>query len=292
MKVAPASLAPEREHRKYWWKEALIVATFYVIYTWIRNLFGSNTIASTGIPVHAFTNAERVIRFEQWMGLYHEETVQGWFLPYRWFIQFWNVYYGTAHFVVTLAVFVVLYVKRADVFPQWRNTLAAMTALAIIGFAFFPLMPPRLLDEPCPIPGRDPLRYGGRCIPSDVRPSGGFGFVDTLADYGGPWSFDSETIASISNQYAAMPSLHIGWSTWCAIAVWPLLRRRWTKIALLLYPAATLFCIVVTGNHYWIDGVGGIVVFGVGAVIGWGLHRWNQDRLDRQIARTISTGAG
>ena len=52
-------------------------------------------------------------------------------LPYRWFIQFWNTYYGTAHFVVTLGVFILLYAKRADVFPQWRNSLAAMTALAI-----------------------------------------------------------------------------------------------------------------------------------------------------------------
>ena len=156
--------------------------------------------------------------------------MQSWFLPYRLFIQFWNTYYGTAHFIITLGVFILLYVKRADVFPQWRNTLAAMTALAIIGFAWFPLMPPRLLDEPCPIPAEIAeaidarVSYGGACIPSDLRPEGGFGFVDTLAEYGGPWSFDSETMASISNQYAAMPSLHIGWSTWCAIALWPLLR--------------------------------------------------------------------
>jgi membrane-associated phospholipid phosphatase len=153
--------------------------------------------------------------------------------------------------------------------------------LAIIGFAWFPLMPPRLLDEPCPV--QETGAYGGECIPSDLRPENGFGFVDTLADFGGPWSFDSDTMASISNQYAAMPSLHIGWSTWCAIAVWPLLRRRWMKVAMLMYPAATLFCIVVTANHYWIDGLGGLAVFAIGALIGWGLHRWNQDRLDRRF---------
>jgi PAP2 superfamily len=290
MKVADEADAPERQHRVFWWKEALIVAIFYGIYSWTRNQFGSNKIAADGIPEQAFTNAERVLRTEIWLNMFHEQTVQSWFLPYRLFIQFWNVYYGTAHFVVTLGVFVLLYVKRADVFPQWRNTLAAMTALAIIGFAWFPLMPPRLLDEPCPIPADIAaatdarVSYGGACIESDLRPAGGFGFVDTLADYGGPWSFDSETMASISNQYAAMPSLHIGWSTWCAIAVWPLLRRRWTKALVLLYPAATLFAIVVTANHYWLDGIGGLTVFGVGALIGWGLHRWNQERLDRRFA--------
>ncbi len=289
MQVADVATAPERRHRLYWWKEALIVAVFYAVYSAIRNQFGSNEIAADGVPEQAFTNAERIIEFQLWMGTFHEQTVQSWFLPYDWFIKFWNTYYGTAHFFVTLGVFILLFVKRGDVFPQWRNTLAAMTALAIIGFAWFPLMPPRLLDEPCP--RDDPSSYGGACIPSDLRPEGGWGFVDTLVEFGGPWSFESEAMASISNQYAAMPSLHIGWSTWCAIAVWPLLRRRWTKALVLVYPAATLFGIVVTANHYWIDGVGGIIVFGIGALIGWGVHRWNQERLDRQFALTLEPPA-
>ncbi len=281
--------SPERQHRLLWWKEALIVAAFYAVYSWTRNLFGSNKIAADGIPDQAFTNAERVIQFERWLGLFHEETVQDWFLPYRTFIQFWNIYYGVLHFAVTVGVFILLYVKRADVFPQWRNTLAAMTSLAIVGFAWFPLMPPRLLDKPCP--AVDPSQYGGACIPSRFRGPGGFGFVDTLAEYGGPWSFDSDAMASISNQYAAMPSLHIGWSTWCAIAVWPLLSRRRTKAVLLLYPAATLFCIVVTANHYWLDGVGGLLAFGIGSLLGWGLHRWNQGRLDRQYAEALTSAS-
>jgi hypothetical protein len=279
MQVAEEAPAPERQHRVFWWKEALIVAVFYGIYSWTRNLFGSNKIAADGVPEQAFTNAERVIRTELWLNLFHEQTVQAWFLPYHRFIQFWNVYYGTAHFIVTAGVFVLLYVKRADVFPQWRNTLAFMTALAIIGFAWFPLMPPRLLDQPCP--RDDPAKFGAECIDSDLRPDGGFGFVDTLAEYGGPWSFESDTMASISNQYAAMPSLHIGWSTWCAIAVWPLIKRRWMKGLVLLYPLVTLFCIVVTGNHFWLDGIGGLLAFSVGALLGWGTHRWNQNRLDR-----------
>ncbi len=291
---------PTRTHRLFWWKEALIVAAFYVVYSWTRNQFGSNRIAADGVPEAAFNNAERVIRFERLIGLYHEETIQEVFLSQRWFIQFWNVYYGTAHFGVTLGVFVLLFIKRADVFPQWRNTLAAMTALAIVGFAFFPLMPPRLLDAPCPEP--DTTQFGGACVESELRPGpelmfdeelgNGFGFVDTLSEYGGPWKFDSETVASVSNQYAAMPSMHIGWATWCALAVWPLLKRRWTKVAVLLYPLATLFGIIVTGNHYWIDGVGGLIAFAVGALVGWGMHRWNQNRLDRKHGIAVPPGSG
>jgi PAP2 superfamily len=286
MQVAPARVVPEREHRLYWWKEAVIIGVGYFIYSWTRNQFGSNRIAADGVPEQAFHNAERVIRFERLVGLFHEESLQEFFLAWpRAFIQFWNTYYGTVHFVVTVLVFVLLFRKRPAVFPQWRNSIVAMTILAIGGFALFPLMPPRLLDAPCP-------DYGGACIASDLRDDGGsFGFVDTLKEYGGPWSFDSEAVADLSNQYAAMPSLHIGWATWCAVAVWPLLRRRWQRIAVFLYPLATLFCIIVTANHYWIDGVGGLIVFGLGTLIGWSLHRWNQNRLDAKHARALETAS-
>jgi len=281
MQVSDATALPHRTHRLRWWKEAALIVGFYVIYSWTRNQFGSARIAADGIPEQAFTNAELVIRLERFVGLYHEETLQELFLPYGWFIQFWNTFYGTAHFVVTIAVFVLLYIKRPAVFPQWRNTLLVMTALGIVGFALMPLMPPRLLDAPCD-------RFGGACIASELRsdePGGDFGFVDTLKDYGGPWSFDSEAMAELSNQYAAMPSLHIGWSTWCAIAMWPLLRRRWQRIAVFAYPLATMFCIIVTANHYWIDGVGGLIILSVGALIGWRFHRWNHTRLDHRWER-------
>ncbi len=275
MQVQEARATPERVHRVHWWKEALIVAVFYLLYSWTRNQFGSNAMPRGGVPEQPFHNAEQIIRLERFIGLYHEESIQEFFLPWRHFIQFWNVWYGTAHFFVTIVVFALLFWKRPGVFPQWRNSLAFMTALAIIGFALFPLMPPRLLDEPCD-------DFGGACIESGLRgdEGGTFGYVDTLAEYGGPWSFDSETMKQVSNQYAAMPSMHIGWSTWCAVAMWPLLRRRWQRVLVLLYPLVTLFCIIVTANHYWIDGVGGLIAFGVGTLLGWGLHRWNQNRLD------------
>ncbi len=288
MQVEEATVIPERVHRVYWWKEALIVVAFYLVYSWTRNQFGSNKIAADGIPEQAFNNAELVIRLERFIGLYHEETLQDWFLPYRAFIQFWNTWYGTAHFFVTILVFALLFWKRPAVFPQWRNSLAFMTALAIVGFALFPLMPPRLLDAPCD-------EYGGRCIPSELRNNddgtGSFGYVDTLSEYGGPWSFDNETMTDISNQYAAMPSMHIGWSTWCAVAMWPLLRRRWQRVLVLLYPLVTLFCIIVTANHYWIDGVGGLLAFGLGTLMGWGLHRWNQNRLDTRHLRELEAAS-
>jgi hypothetical protein len=281
--------APERAHRHRWWKEAVIVVVFYTVYSMVRNQFGSQRLATEGIPEQAFNNAMRIIRWERSLGLYWEETIQDWFLEGPiWMIRFWNAFYGTAHFIVTIGVFIVLYRKRPDVFALWRNALAIMTALALVGFSLFPVMPPRLLDEPCP-----PEGFGGACIATALRGAdadneiGTFGFVDTLAERGGLWSFDSGGIASISNQYAAMPSLHIGWATWCAFAMWPIIRRRWARWVMLLYPLTTLWCIVVTANHFWLDGVGGQIAFLLGFLGGWGLHEINQRRLDRRHLEQI-----
>ena len=274
-----ASPAGDVVHRTMWWKEALIVLGFYVAYSLVRNQFGSALVTGTQIPIEAFVNAMRIIRIERALGLYHEESVQDWFEGFPTFLQVMNTYYGLAHFLVTLGVFIALFMRHPAVFALWRNTLAFTTALALVGFALFPVMPPRLLDAPCP-----PVAEGGACIRSELRTSNdarNFGFVDTIDVHGGPWSFDEGPGKAVSNQYAAMPSLHIGWATWCVFALYPFVRRRAARLALLLYPAVTLFAIVVTGNHFWLDGVGGIAVFVAGRVLGGRLHGWNQARLAR-----------
>jgi hypothetical protein len=225
-----------------WWKEVLYITAFYGVYSFIRNTQGSAAVSAA----HAFDNAREVIRVEEALGLYFEEGLQEAFLDWRPFIQFWNLFYGTFHFVVTVAALVLLFRRFPARYPRWRNTLAVTTGLALIGFATYPLMPPRLL----------PTSYG---------------FVDTLRVYGGLWSFESGPVAQVSNQYAAMPSLHFAWSAWSAFVLYPMLVRPWARLAALLYPAATLFAIVVTANHYWLDAAGGALVLGVGAGAGFAL---------------------
>ena len=233
---------PARPPRLRWWKEVLYIAAFYGVYSFIRNTQGSATVSEA----HAFSHARQVIDIERAVGLYFEEGVQEAFLDWRWFIQFWNLFYGTFHFVVTIAALVLLFQRFPARYPRWRNTLAATTGLALIGFATYPLMPPRLL----------PASYG---------------YVDTLQVYGGLWSFQSGPVAQVSNQYAAMPSLHFAWSAWSALVLYPMLRRPWSRALILLYPAATTFAIVVTANHFWLDAAGGALVLGVGAFLGFWL---------------------
>ena len=239
--------------RLRWWREVIYVLAFYGVYTLIRN----RGVATDNATV-AFEHAKEMISVERLLGTFHEETIQDWFLGQEWFISFWNVFYGTAHFIVTAFALIWLFRRAPERYALWRNTLACTTALALIGFAFYPLMPPRLL----------PASYG---------------FVDTLKEIGGLWSFDSGTMSKISNQYAAMPSLHFAWSSWCVFVMRPMLRSWWLRALVTAYPFLTLFAIVVTANHFWIDAAGGALVLTCGFL----LARAITARIDQRTPRGV-----
>jgi membrane-associated phospholipid phosphatase len=269
---APAPVAETIKLK--WWKEVLIVGSFYLVYSVVRNRFGSALLESGGTPEQPFHHAVQVIKVERLLGLFHENAIQNVFLPHRLMLRFWNVFYGTAHFLVTIGTFITLFVVSRARFVRWRNALAFTTALALIGFSLYPLMPPRLLN--------DSSEFGGAKLTAVRDLPGRTEFHDTLKEVGGLWSFDSGAMTKVSNQYAAMPSLHSAWSTWCALALWPIARRRWAKGLLVLYPVATVLCIIVTGNHYWLDAIGGLLTLAMGWLCGNTFEDWNQRRITRR----------
>lgn len=225
-------------HMIYWWVEVLAILAFYLVYSAVRNANGSHVM-------HAFDDAKSIISLEHHLGIFHEATIQRWALHSKPLIVTANYLYGSLHFIVTIGVGVWLFRKYSDDYPRFRNTLAVTTALALIGFTIFPLMPPRLLAG------------SGMHI----------GFVDTLERYPTFWSFDSGPAARISNQYAAMPSVHIAWSTWCALALAPRVKARGHKILAASYPVLTLIVIVITANHYVIDALGGLLILAIGWLV-------------------------
>jgi hypothetical protein len=245
--------------RQRWWHELVIVAVFYGLYTLVRDLNRSTDTTT------ATRHAHLVVRIERDLGVFVEARIQHVFVHHHAFMRFWDGYYGTAHFVVAAGVLVYLFARRPDRYRLWRNTLAVMTGLALLGFYLFPLLPPRLL----------PATYG---------------FTDTLQTIGGFWDFHNGPVNAVSNQYAAMPSLHTGWSLWCAAALWGCVRTPLRPL-LLLYPCATVFCIVVTANHYLADAAGGALAlalgFGGAKIIGVVGDRW---RLHRAAARVLREG--
>ncbi len=216
----------------YWWAEVTFAGLFYFVYSAIRN-----TNVSGGAD--ARRNALEIIDVQQALGINVERQLQDLALAVEPLIIASNYFYGSMHFIVTIGVLVFLYRRFSNDYPLWRNTLAWTTALALVGFALYPLMPPRLM----------PAHYG---------------FVDTLAAHPTFWSFDSGAISEISNQFAAMPSVHCAWALWCALVLVPRLRHRWSRTLAVLYPVTTVVVVVLTANHFLLDAVGGYAALGIG----------------------------
>ncbi|MGW2981615.1 phosphatase PAP2 family protein [Streptomyces humidus] len=216
------------------WFEILLIAVSYWTYSLVRNAVPEQRDA-------ALRNADWIWRAEHALGIAVEESVNHTVNSVTWLIVGMNYYYATLHFVVTLTVLVWLYRSHPGRYAAARLVLFAATAVALAGYYLYPLAPPRLM------PGRD--------------------FVDTVAVHRTWGSMASGDLKHMSNQYAAMPSMHIGWSVWCGLTVFALARLPWVRILGLLYPMATLVVIVATANHFWLDAVGGILCLAFGFIV-------------------------
>lgn len=214
--------------------ELLLIRVGYSIYSHIRAAApASRSLAErNGSLVHG---AERVL------GIDIERAVNRAVVDTPWLEAFFNFYYSSFHFVVPLGILAVLYWRRPGDYRWARASLGLATVLALAGFWLFPLAPPRLMPD--------------------------LGFVDTVhgaQDLANP-SYGAMT--AISNQYAAMPSLHFGWSLWCGIVVVALAPKGRLKLLGALHSLITVCAIVATANHWVLDAVGGAVV----VVAGFGL---------------------
>ena len=112
--------------------------------------------------------------------------------------------YATLHYLVTPAVMVWIAARRRDGYRRARTSLLAATALGLVCYWLLPTAPPRLLDA---------------------------GFTDVMATFSsvGWWGEAASAprgLEGFSNQFAAFPSLHVGWAMWVALAVRDNVRRR------------------------------------------------------------------
>ncbi|MFJ9605562.1 phosphatase PAP2 family protein [Kitasatospora sp. NPDC101176] len=224
------------------WFELALIGISYWIYSIVRN----------AVPEQATTAQKHttwIWDLEQHLGIAVERSINHGVDSVGWLITGMNYYYATLHFVVTIGVLVWLYRRHPGRYAAARTVLFVTTAIALVGFYFFPLAPPRLMTDG--------------------------GFIDTVKAHGTWGSMASGPAAHVSNQYAAMPSMHIGWSMWCGLAIFFLARRTWVRVLGLLYPAATLVVIVSTANHFWMDAVGGEICLAVGFLAArWLYHSW------------------
>ncbi len=214
------------------------VLLLYALYTLVRW-----ALTDRG-PALGPRHADRLLAWETSLGLDWERPVQAFGLRHDWLVRAANWYY-VAGFLPVLVLAAALAAWRAPAaFASLRRVFALSLILALAGFAAFPLAPPRLL----------PAHHG---------------FVDTLLTYGPRYYGDAHgsgvfnaggRLPSLVNTYAAMPSMHVAWSAVAGALLAVAIRRRWAWSLAVVHPAAMAFAVVVTGNHYVLDVIGGLVV--------------------------------
>jgi hypothetical protein len=236
------------------WFEILLIGVSYYTYSLVRNAVPEQR-------TEALRNADWLWRVEGHLGLAVEQSVNHAMNSITWLIVGMNYYYATLHFVVTLAVLVWLYRSHPGRYTATRLVLFATTGAALVGYYLYPLAPPRLMP--------------------------GGGFIDTVVVHQTWGSMASGDLKSVSNQYAAMPSMHIGWAVWCGLTIFALATVPWVRVLGLVYPTATLVVIVATANHFWLDAVGGVLCL----VFGFALARVWYGRLPYGLPRRVSAPA-
>ncbi|GAA1364259.1 phosphatase PAP2 family protein [Streptomyces beijiangensis] len=216
------------------WFEVLLIAVSYWTYSLIRNAVPEQ-------KTQALKNADWVWSVENHLSIAVEQSVNHAVNSVTWLIVAMNYYYATLHFVITIGVLVWLFRFHPGRYAAARLVLFATTVVALAGYYLYPLAPPRLMN-------------GGH-------------FIDTVLVHHTWGSMASGNLKNMSNQYAAMPSMHIGWSLWCGLIIFALAKAPWARILGLLYPAATLLVIVSTANHFWLDAVGGMICLAFGFTV-------------------------
>jgi membrane-associated phospholipid phosphatase len=184
----------------------------------------------------AIANAQHVERLEHVAHFGWEERIQAWFLQFPELVKGLNWFYLSSHFVVTGAFFVWLYWRDRDGFSIFRDGFLLATAVALVIHWRYPTAPPRLA---------------------------GTGIKDTIDLYSG-FNIGKPHHERFSNPVAAVPSLHAGWALALGVGVVLYARNYVLKALGVLYPAAVMLTIVVTGNHYIFDAAVGALVMAVG----------------------------
>jgi hypothetical protein len=209
-------------------REIVLLAAVFLAYRLGR-------LAITGHDDLAIANAWHVWDVERFLHLPDEETLQDWVLQWPDLLKAANWYYVGVHFPLTLAFLAWGWLKRPPAEYRWaRRLIITLTAFALVLHVAMPLAPPRMLSS--------------------------LGFLDTMAVFG-PSAYDGGA-ATVANQFAAMPSLHVGWSLLIALVVVRTARSRWRWL-IVAHPVITTAVVVVTANHYWIDAVVAALLLGL-----------------------------
>ncbi|MFI2374194.1 phosphatase PAP2 family protein [Streptomyces sp. NPDC018964] len=246
--------------RLRWWTELPLILLVYACYS-------AGRLVVRGDVSDAVDHGLAILRIEKALYLNAEHPLNRLFTREPWLGVPADFWYASLHYLVTPAILIWLFRSRAAHFRAARTWLMTSTFIGLIGFTLLPTCPPRLLDA-------------------------SHGFVDTMAHYSsyGWWAGEASAprgLGGFTNQYAAMPSLHVGWALWCGVILWRYGRTRLARTAAVVYPLITVIVVMGTANHYFLDAVAGAAVMGAGLLLAPFVTR----AADRVKARFLSRPA-
>jgi hypothetical protein len=213
-------------------------------YRWVRELalvvglYGVYMLARAVIGVHvddAEARGADILRWEAAFALDVERPLNSLLTAVPPLGVLADYLYATLHYVVTPVVLVWVAARRRDAYAAERNALLVASAIGLVGYWLLPTAPPRLVDA---------------------------GLTDTMAAFShlGWWGDAASAprgMEWLSNQYAAMPSLHVGWAVWVAACLAAHSRSRLVRRWAWTYPAVMALVVMATANHYLLDVVAG-----------------------------------
>lgn len=217
--------------------EVVLILGLWVLYSLARLLADTNMVP-------ALRRAQELLHLEKILGIQWEVPINQLFTDHKVLGLAGSYWYASLHYVVTAAVLVWLWRLGADRYGPARRALVIGTLLGLLAYISLPTAPPRFLA----------------------------GYVDVLSLHSadGWWGGDASAprgLGGLTNELAAFPSLHAGWSLWVALALQLYATRRWVRVLGWLYALGTAVVIVGTGNHWVIDAVVGWMVI----LVGWAL---------------------
>jgi hypothetical protein len=190
----------------------------------------------------AFENARYLMRLETSIGIFKELSLQSATISYDVVVHVSNVIYFYGHWPAIIAFGLYLFIRKPHVYTVTRNAFLLSGAIALVFFILFPVAPPRL---------------------STV------GIVDTLA-MTVPVDYDNSPLV---NPYAALPSMHVGWCLVVGLGLYMSTRRRSVRLLALTLTPAMWLATVITGNHFFIDGIFGTLLAGIAFLVAFWLQR-------------------
>lgn len=196
----------------------------------------------------AIDRARQIVRLQNALHMPTELSLQHFVLRHDWLARFSNYYYAIVHVPALIAFLVWLFVRDRERYPRWRNALAIVTGFCVI-IRFIRVAPPRFLPD--------------------------LGYIDLATHYG--LSLYGPVGTGVSDQFAAMPSIHVGWAALVSFGIIAVSTSRWRWL-FLLHLVLTMLVVSATGNHWWMDGIVAIVLLGIALAIDDGVRRLVRSR--------------